>query len=103
MAMRNRDAKSYGRSSSQRLPAALIDVALGATGSVSGAPQTYRVDPAKSRMTIHVGKAGAFSFLAGHSHVVTGPIESGSIDVDTETPSRARIQLVIASAGLKVS
>ena len=103
MAMRNGDAKSYGRSSSQGLPTVLIVVTLGATSSVSGAPQTYRVDPAKSRTTIHVGKAGAFSFVAGHSHVVTGPIESGSIDVDADAPSQARIQLVIASAGLKVS
>jgi polyisoprenoid-binding protein YceI len=101
--MRNGDAKSCGRSRSQRLTAAVIVVALGATSGVSGAPHAYRVDPAKSRTTIHVGKAGAFSFVAGHSHVVTGPIESGSIDVDADAPPQARIQLVIASAGLKVS
>jgi polyisoprenoid-binding protein YceI len=103
MPMRKGDAKNYSQSSAHRLPALLIIGALTAASSAGAAPQTYRVDPAKSRATIHVGKAGAFSFLAGHSHVVAGPIESGSVDVDADAPSQARIQLVIASADLKVT
>lgn len=68
------------------------------------APSTiYRVDPAKSRLTIHVGKAGAFSFVAGHPHEVTGPIQSGSVDVDLDTPSESRIRLTIPASELKVS
>jgi polyisoprenoid-binding protein YceI len=70
---------------------------------VRAANQTYRIDPAKSRATIHVGKAGMFSFVAGHTHEVSGPIESGAIDVDLEAPSRARIRLVIAARDLIVS
>jgi polyisoprenoid-binding protein YceI len=74
-------------------------VAVGATA----ADRTYRVDPSRSRATIHVGKAGAFSFIAGHTHEIVGPIESGSIDVDLDALPRSRVTLVIAAAELKVS
>jgi polyisoprenoid-binding protein YceI len=72
---------------------------IGATG----ADPPYRVDPARSRATIHVGKAGAFSFIAGHAHEVVGPVESGSIDVDLDALPRSRVSLAIATAQLKVS
>jgi polyisoprenoid-binding protein YceI len=62
----------------------------------------YHVDASRSRTTIHVGKAGVFSFVAGHSHEVGGPIQSGLIDVDPDQPTRSRVQLVIAAADLKV-
>lgn len=74
-----------------------------ATTAIAAAAQTYRVDPANSRATIHVGKAGAFSFIAGHAHEVTGPLESGSVDVDLDTPQNSRVSLVIATRELKVS
>jgi polyisoprenoid-binding protein YceI len=66
------------------------------------ASNAYQVDPAKSRVTIAVGKSGAFSFL-GHKHEVSGPIESGSIDVDPGNLSGSRVSLVIATSSLKVS
>ena len=66
------------------------------------ARNAYRVDPAKSRVTIAVGKSGAFSFL-GHKHEVSGPIESGSIDVDPGNLSGSRVSLAIATSSLKVS
>lgn len=62
----------------------------------------YQVDPAQSRVTIAVGKSGAFSFL-GHKHEVSGPIESGSIDVDPGNLSGSRVSLAIATSSLKVS
>lgn len=37
------------------------------------------IDPAHSRITIHVGKAGLFS-AAGHEHEVSAPIAEGAID-----------------------
>jgi len=82
--------------------AALALVAASATPTRAAA-QTYRVDPDKSRATIHVGKAGAFSFIAGHTHEVIGPIQNGSVDVDLDAPSNARVRLDIASSELKVS
>lgn len=62
----------------------------------------YQVDPAKSRVTIAVGKSGAFSFL-GHKHEVSGPIEGGSVDVDPGNLTGSRVSLTIATASLKVS
>jgi polyisoprenoid-binding protein YceI len=37
------------------------------------------IDPAHSRITIHVGKSGLFS-AAGHEHKVSAPIAEGAID-----------------------
>jgi hypothetical protein len=62
------------------------------------AGNAYQVDPAGSRVTIAVGKSGAFSFLAGHKHEVSGPIESGAIDVDAGNLSGSRVSLAIAIA-----
>lgn len=83
--------------------AGVIAVAAPLSTGTMAADRTYRVDPSKSQATIHVGKAGAFSFMAGHTHEVVGPIESGSVDVDLDALSQARVQLVIAAAQLKVS
>jgi polyisoprenoid-binding protein YceI len=81
----------------------LIAIVVSQWIALIAASHTYQVDPAKSSVTIHVGKAGAFSFLAGHTHEVAGPIESGSVDVDIEAPSRSRVRLVIPASALKVS
>ena len=63
---------------------------------------SYRVDPKESVVTIAVGKSGAFSFIAGHTHEVTGPI-AGTVDVDAGSLPRSRVHIAIASASLKVS
>jgi polyisoprenoid-binding protein YceI len=61
------------------------------------------IDPAKSRVTIAVGKSGPLSFVAGHTHEVVGPIETGTVEFDRDNPSRSRVRLVIPAAGLKVA
>jgi polyisoprenoid-binding protein YceI len=66
------------------------------------AASSYHVDPANSRLTIHVGKAGAFSFIAGHTHNVSGPIDSGEVEFDPDHASLSRIHIVIAASALKV-
>ena len=66
------------------------------------ADDAYQVDAAKSRVTIAVGKSGAFSFL-GHKHEVSGPIESGSLDIDPDDLSRSHVSIDIATSSLKVS
>ncbi len=83
--------------------AAFAAIALGWPPPLLAANAEYHVDPASSRLLIAVGKAGAFSFIAGHTHEVTGPIESGTVDVDSDDPSRSRIHIVIATSTLKVS
>ncbi len=64
---------------------------------------SYRVDSAKSHVTIIVGKAGALSFAAGHTHEVVGPIGAGTLDINTEDPSRSHVRILIRTADLKVS
>jgi len=66
------------------------------------AAAAYRVVPAKSTLRIEIGKSGAFSFAAGHTHEVTGPIE-GRVTADQNDPARADIQITIRTAELKVS
>lgn len=83
--------------------ATVIAVLAGQPLAVIADMAAYPIDTAKSRVTIHVGKSGAFSFLAGHTHEVSGPIQSGSVDVDQQDPARSRVRLVIASADLMVS
>jgi polyisoprenoid-binding protein YceI len=73
------------------------------TSAPRPAVDTYHVDPTKSTVTIEVGKSGALSFVAGHTHEVAGPIASGTVDVDRERPASARMRLVIAAADLKVA
>lgn len=85
------------------LVTALLAIVAYRSIDLSAASQTYRVDPAASRATIHVGKAGAFSFIAGHTHEVIGPIGNGSVDLDPDTPAQSHVRLVIATSELKVS
>lgn len=88
---------------SRFLVAALIAVFAWHPAHSLAEASVYRIDPAKSRVTIHVGKAGAFSFLAGHRHVVSGPIQTGSVEVDLDSISRSHVRLLIAAADLTVS
>lgn len=67
------------------------------------AAQTFAIDPAASTATIDVGKAGLFSFAAGHVHEVRGPIESGEVVLEAQDGSRTRVELTIAARGLQVT
>jgi len=74
-----------------------------ALAAAPAAAQTFTIDPASSTATIDVGKAGLFSFAAGHTHEVVGRIESGVIEIDAQDAAKSRVDLVIATASLKVS
>lgn len=63
----------------------------------------YAIDPSRSEVAIHVGKAGALSFVAGHTHEITGRIERGTIDFDPGDPSRSHVHLAILATSLAVS
>ena len=88
-----------------RLVIAVAFAFVARPGSVraDAATEAYRVDAARSRVTIAVGKAGAFSFIAGHTHEVSGPIESGAVELDPDDPSRSQIRIVIAASALRVT
>ncbi|PWT85420.1 MAG: hypothetical protein C5B57_02955 [Blastocatellia bacterium] len=85
------------------IAATLVLLATGWLSAPRAASDAYQIDAAQSRVMIAVGKAGAFSFLAGHTHEVSGPIQSGSLEVDPDNPSRSRLRVVIETATLKVT
>jgi hypothetical protein len=71
--------------------AALTGVVYGfaIVATVRGAAsRSYTIDSSQSSATIEVGKAGAFSFAAGHTHEVIAPAIAGTITVDTDDPAR---------------
>lgn len=70
-------------------------------GAAAPAPTAFDVDPARSRVVIEVGKAGALSFIAGHSHTVEAPIR-GTLSIDPERPEGAIAALEIRTADLEV-
>ena len=77
---------------------------VAAAAIVRGAPeQTYTIDAGRSRATIEVGKSGAFSFAAGHTHEVVASGIAGAITVDTADPARSTGRLTIEASALKVS
>jgi polyisoprenoid-binding protein YceI len=84
------------------LTCAVYGFAIVAT--VLGAPsRSYTIDSSQSSATIQVGKAGAFSFAAGHTHEVIVPTIAGTITVDTDDPARSNVRLTIDASVLKVS
>jgi polyisoprenoid-binding protein YceI len=77
---------------------------VAAAAIVRGAPgQTYTIDASRSRATIEVGKSGALSFAAGHTHEVVASGIAGTMTVDTADPARSTGRVTIDASALKVS
>jgi polyisoprenoid-binding protein YceI len=71
---------------------------------VSARPaRTFVVDPAASRATIIVGKAGLFSFAAGHEHEVEAPSIAGAIELDAADLTQSTLKLTIDARTLRVT
>lgn len=77
--------------------AALVSSAAGANA------RSYTIDSRQSRATIAVGKSGALSFAAGHTHEVAVSTVTGTIAVDREDPARSSVRLTIDAAALRVT
>jgi polyisoprenoid-binding protein YceI len=73
-----------------------------AGGSASAAPRRYPIDPASSRVLIHVGKAGLLGF-AGHEHEVIAPVHDGVATIDVDHPELSSVELTIHAAALHVT
>ncbi len=74
-------------------------------GPAQAAPRVYTLDPAHSRLTIHVGKAGLFGF-AGHEHEVVAGAFRGTATFDPERPaqsSQASVDLTFDAGTLRVT
>ena len=66
-------------------------------GVLGVSAQQHNIDTQKSTLTIHVGKAGAFSAL-GHEHEVHAPIHSGVAD----TGSHPTVEVHVDASALRV-
>lgn len=66
--------------------------------AMPAAAQVRAIDPARSTVTVHVGKSGMFSAF-GHGHEVRGPIAQGSVASAGADP---KVELMVHSADLKV-
>jgi len=84
--------ESFGvRRIGQSVAWALV-LAMGGAAATSAQPQVFVVDQEASHVRIHLGRAGLLKFL-GHEHQIDAPLTGGRIEVDTEDPSRSRVDL----------
>src|SRR3954447_8729057 len=90
-------------------PALVVLVFLSAFGSLllaaapaQAAPRVYTLDPAHSRLTIQVGKAGLFGF-AGHEHQVVAGTFRGTATFDPERLAQSSVDLTFDAGALRVT
>jgi polyisoprenoid-binding protein YceI len=81
---------------------AALGFALAAAPVARAAPRRYTLDPAQSRVEIHVGKAGLFGF-AGHEHEVVAGTFRGSATFDPDRLAASTVDLTIDAAALRVT
>jgi polyisoprenoid-binding protein YceI len=83
-------------------PAALGLVCAGAGGIARADARHYALDPAASRVTIHVGKAGVLS-IAGHEHEVVAGHPRGTATADAGRGALSSIDLTFDTGALRVT
>jgi polyisoprenoid-binding protein YceI len=88
---------------SVRLRCALaVPLVLAAGGArLEAQPRTYVVDPAASRVRIHLDRSGLVKFL-GHEHEIDAPVADGRVEVVDDDPSRSTVALRFGSARLAI-
>ena len=83
------------------LPLAAL-VALSAAGARAETPtRIYTVDLDRSRVLVHLGRAGLMKFL-GHEHHIEARPASGAVEVVEGDAARSRVAMRLASARLAV-
>jgi polyisoprenoid-binding protein YceI len=90
-----------------RSPVELLLVCVFASGLLlpapaQAAPRVYTLDPAHSRLTIHVGKTGLFGF-AGHEHEIVAGAFHGTATFEPERPAQSMVDLTFDAGALRVS
>ena len=82
----------------------LLVVGVAVAAIVHGAAaRPYTIDAGRSTATIEVGKSGAFSFAAGHTHEVLASAIKGTIAVDVDDPVHSSVRVTIDASALKVT
>jgi polyisoprenoid-binding protein YceI len=88
----------------RQLAAATLVCAIGIAAIARGAaPRKYTIDASRSSATIAVGKSGALSFAAGHTHEVVAPEIAGTMTFDADDPARSTVHVTIDASALKVT
>jgi polyisoprenoid-binding protein YceI len=82
--------------------AGLVALGWAAAPSARAAARRYTLDPAQSRVEIHVGKTGLFGF-AGHEHEVVAGSFHGSATFDPDRVAASAVDLTIDAAALRVT
>lgn len=65
-------------------------------------PRRFVVDAGASAVTVHVGRAGVFSFF-GHEHAVVAAAFEGEVVADAEDVGRSRVSLAFRASELRVT
>jgi polyisoprenoid-binding protein YceI len=79
-----------------------LGLALAAAPAARAAARRYTLDPAQSRVEIHVGKSGLFGF-AGHEHEVVAGTFHGSATFDPEHLPASAVDVTLDAAALRVT
>jgi polyisoprenoid-binding protein YceI len=93
------------RRSRKGLASALAVTALAlalAAPAARAAPRRYVLDPAASRLEIHVGKTGLLGFV-GHAHEVVAGTFRGNATFDPDRIAASAVDLTIDAGALRVS
>jgi polyisoprenoid-binding protein YceI len=85
-----------------RLGLVVVSLLLLSSRAASAEPRTYAVDATRSRIVVHVGKAGVFGF-AGHEHEVLAPVNRGAVVVDTGRLGASSVDVRIDARALRVT
>jgi polyisoprenoid-binding protein YceI len=72
-----------------------------AAALLAGDPTVYRIDPAASRIVVHVGKSGIFGF-AGHEHQVFGAPLDGTVRAAPDDLAASSVSLRFRTADFNV-
>ena len=64
-------------------------------------PRAFVIDPLRSRVVVHVGKAGLFKF-AGHEHEVVAPLREGEVVADPSDLAHGSVRLAFDAAALRL-
>jgi polyisoprenoid-binding protein YceI len=82
----------------RRAPVAFA-AALALAGPAGAA--TLSVDPAASRVTIHLDRSGLAGFL-GHKHTIAAPVVEGRVEIVEEDPTKSTVRLAFDSRQLAI-
>ena len=70
-------------------------------GSVATAAEALAVDPATSRLRIHLTRAGMLGFM-GHEHEIEAPLASGRVEIAEAGAAGSSVRLRFESARLSI-